>query len=427
MTALLPHLQSTDIFSCLSTGELEDLASSARTLDLESGQAAVSQGDGGSSLFIVSKGRLSVFIDDAGSSVYVGDLWEGEFFGEMSLLTGTPRTATVKAAQSATIIEVTKSALAPLMASHTELASMMGRALSERQSSNLKTLMEFQPEQQRFEQERSAAQFTFRIKDFFEVPTNVWSKAVDGIGSFSFGGPLGAILGKSNDKTSPKNASQTSGTSTADQGLDEDKQIFFTTAVITLAAKMAAAGGSYAQKEVAQLRALYNIPAGDMANVTRLFNRAQGSARGYEPYARQVASVFQDQPALLEELIVSLFKIASSAPTGQAAMITFIGTLSDLFGFTADGFERLKSMGLSGGGGGVEGENAGPHYLTVLALTDGATAQQAKRAYHKLAMENHPDKLIAQGMPEEFIAQANEKLALINLAYEQFQAAHENQ
>lgn len=409
------HLQAADIFACLDAPELQELADSAEVRTFNPGQAAVTQGESGSSLFVVTSGRLSVYIDDGGSSVYVGDLWDGEFFGEMSLLTGTPRTATVQAANTATVIEVTKLSLAPLMQRHGELASLMGSTLSERQSSNLKTLMEFEPEERQFEQERSAAQFSFRIRNFFELPTNIWSKAVDGIGSFSFGGPLGHVLGKANDENT--NSKKSGENLERGQG----KQVAFTTAIITLAAKMAAAGGSYSQREISQLQKEFDIPAGDMANVTRIFNRAQGSAKGVEPYAQQIAQLFKEQPAVLEELIGTLLNVATGAGTAHPKSLEVIEKTATVFGFTSLEFDRIRSMRQQNRSATSPAE--GPHYLTVLSLTEQATPAEAKRAYHKLAMENHPDRLVSEGLPEELIKQANDKLVLINTAYEQFCAA----
>jgi DnaJ like chaperone protein len=46
---------------------------------------------------------------------------------------------------------------------------------------------------------------------------------------------------------------------------------------------------------------------------------------------------------------------------------------------------------------------------------------EIKSAYRKLVRENHPDRLMAQGVPEEFIEVANKKLAGINAAYETIQ------
>ncbi len=406
-------LRSADIFRVLSKDELAGLADEVNVLTLSSGQAAVTQGENGSSLFIVKSGRLSVFIDDAGKAVYVGDLWEGEFFGEMSLLTGTPRTATVQAAGTATIIEITKENLAPLIQRHDELASQMASVLSARQNSNLKTLMEFEHDPAENEQETVAAQLSFRIKSFFDIPTSIWGKAVDGISSFSISGPLGYILGKTGQDGSYKTS-----------GVEDGRQIAFTTAIITLAAKMAAAGGSYSQKEISQLREVFDIPVSDLANVIRIFNRAQGSSGGFEPYAQQIADIFREEPAVLEELVVSLLRIARSSGGGLAKMIQFIERVAAMLGISGEEFERLKNISGSGGLSGTHDDR--PHYLTVLALAEDATPQQAKKAYHKLAMENHPDKLIAQGMPEEFVRQSNEKLVMINNAYEQFCAAQES-
>jgi DnaJ like chaperone protein len=58
--------------------------------------------------------------------------------------------------------------------------------------------------------------------------------------------------------------------------------------------------------------------------------------------------------------------------------------------------------------------------LGVLHDTEDAVI---KSAYRKLVRENHPDTLIAQGMPEEFVEVANDKLATINAAYDKICAA----
>ena len=54
----------------------------------------------------------------------------------------------------------------------------------------------------------------------------------------------------------------------------------------------------------------------------------------------------------------------------------------------------------------------------ILGVDHSATDDDLKRAYHKLVRENHPDSLIARGVPEEFVRLATEKLAAINGAYD---------
>jgi len=408
----LSFLQAADIFSVLDPDEFDDLSQGLQVTELVAEQASVTQGDAGSSLFIVVSGHLAVFITDAGTPVHVGDLYEGDFFGEMSLLTGTPRTATVRATLPTSVIEITKSRLAPLMQRHAELASMMGLALSERQSSNLKTLMEFEHPATETEQETVAAQLSYRISKFFELPVTVWGKAVDGISGFSFSGPLAYVLGRTDETASAGRPSAGS----------DDRQIAFTTAIIVIAAKMAAAGGSYSEREVGLLQEIFDIPAGDMANVRRIYNRAQGSPKGYEPFAEQIAELFKDRTTVLEELIGMLLKVAGSGTPGTEYKLRVIERVSVIFGFSSEEFERLQTINAQSTSA-ASGEET-MDYLSVLSLPLNTTPEEAKQAYRRLVMENHPDKLIAEGMPEEFIKQANEKLAMINTAYEQFRAAH---
>ncbi len=423
-------LRETDIFAILSAEELDTLCDDIDVRTLPKKQTAIAQGDGGNSLFIVTSGTLSVFINDGDANVHVGTLTEGDFFGEMSLLTGTPRTATVQATTVSTVIEVTKSRLAPLMQAHGELAALMGSALSIRQNSNLKTLMEFEHPGVHpgvdTEKETVAAQFTFRIKTFFELPTSIWGKAVDGLSGMSFGGPLGFAMGGKDTPAPDFNSSSSS----------DERQIAFTTAIIVLAAKMTAAGGAYSQREIAMLKAEFDIPAGDMANVTRIYNRAQGSPKGFEPYARQIKELFSDQKTVLEELAGTLIRIArsdhaksdharsdpaSSDMAGTSKMLAFAAQISGIFGFSTQEFERLKTINEQRTTPGTAPNQS--NYRAVLSISEDATPKEAKLAYHKLVRENHPDKLISDGMPEEFVKQANEKLSMINVAYEQYQSA----
>lgn len=55
----------------------------------------------------------------------------------------------------------------------------------------------------------------------------------------------------------------------------------------------------------------------------------------------------------------------------------------------------------------------------MLGIARESSNDEIKSAYRKLVLENHPDRLMAQGMPQEFVDLANEKLANINAAYDQ--------
>ena len=70
----------------------------------------------------------------------------------------------------------------------------------------------------------------------------------------------------------------------------------------------------------------------------------------------------------------------------------------------------------------IRAANLGPdksNPYVILGVARDATDDDIKSAYRKLVRENHPDRLVAQGLPQEFVDLANESLATINAAYEQ--------
>ena len=61
------------------------------------------------------------------------------------------------------------------------------------------------------------------------------------------------------------------------------------------------------------------------------------------------------------------------------------------------------------------------NYYKILGISASASESEIKQAYRKLVREYHPDRLIAEGLPQEFVDLANEKLAVINNAFDQIQ------
>ena len=75
---------------------------------------------------------------------------------------------------------------------------------------------------------------------------------------------------------------------------------------------MAKADGVVTDDEVAAFKQVFHVPPHEMRNVGRLFDRARRDAHGFEPYARQIAGLFKDNPAVLEDLLDGLFHIAKA-------------------------------------------------------------------------------------------------------------------
>ena len=91
------------------------------------------------------------------------------------------------------------------------------------------------------------------------------------------------------------------------------------------------------------------------------------------------------------------------------AELQFLERVSDIFGFAPDEFLRIRASH-------VGPDLADPY--TILGVDRRASEDEVKRTYRMLVRENHPDSLIARGVPEEFVRLANDKLAAINGAYD---------
>lgn len=130
-------IRRVDLFSDLVPPELSILASSLRVMQLERGSNVVTAGDEGESMYILVEGLLDVFaIGKDGEEIEVGRIAPGQFFGEMSLLTGAPRSATVRAATQIVIFEVRKVDLEQLVEKRPSIAREITEKVAERKLRN---------------------------------------------------------------------------------------------------------------------------------------------------------------------------------------------------------------------------------------------------------------------------------------------------
>jgi CRP-like cAMP-binding protein/small-conductance mechanosensitive channel len=128
---LLKHIP---IWSLLTEGEMSILASRLKWLVHGPGETIVRQGDEGSSMFVLLRGAVAVSLRDAhGRSEQVATLSGGDFFGEMSLMTGEKRSASVTALEEVECAELHKDDVAELLLQRPELAREISAILEQRQ------------------------------------------------------------------------------------------------------------------------------------------------------------------------------------------------------------------------------------------------------------------------------------------------------
>lgn len=242
---------------------------------------------------------------------------------------------------------------------------------------------------------------------------SIWGKIVGGTTGFALGGPIAALLGVLAGHALDQFVTQSGETAVAAPSDPREhpglRQIAFTIGVIALGAKIAKVDGDVTRDEVEAFRSFFHVPPGEEANVQRFFDLAKRDASGFEPYARQVAALFPDAPEILENVLEGLFDIAKADGKVGAAEAEYLAKVAGIFGLSSERFERARAAAL----GGAECEPC-----IVLGIDPLATDEQIREAWLRQVRANHPDRLIAQGLPEEAIRVANRKLALINDAYD---------
>jgi small-conductance mechanosensitive channel/CRP-like cAMP-binding protein len=131
--AIEAAIASVDLFALLSDEARGRLADGAIERRFAAGEMVVREGDHGSSMFIVESGRLGVSVHGSvGQSQKLAVLDAGSAFGEVSLLTGDPRTATVRALTEATLLEIGKATLSPILRENPSLCGMLELTMQER-------------------------------------------------------------------------------------------------------------------------------------------------------------------------------------------------------------------------------------------------------------------------------------------------------
>lgn len=244
-----------------------------------------------------------------------------------------------------------------------------------------------------------------------------WGKAIGAGMGFMVGGPIGAILGG----VLGHGFDQTSGFDRYYQEQDGtwpevdrefDRQYLFYVSLASLAAKMAKADGVVSREEIHAFDHFLKIDLGLDANERReiavIFNEAKNAPEEAAAIAQQFTALIGHQRDVLHMMVQLLFKIAMADGHLHPNEERFIVQIAHIFTLSQNEFEQIKALFIK------NNSNA----YQILGVSAKASDEDVKKAYRKLVRENHPDRLMAQGVPEDFMEQANKKMAEINLAYD---------
>lgn len=249
----------------------------------------------------------------------------------------------------------------------------------------------------------------------------IWGTILGGAAGLAIGGPLGALIALAAGRAVARIRNGLCGPAAGqgERGADATQSVVFTIGVIALAAKMARADGVVKRVEVDTFKRLFHVPAEELDNVGRVFDLARRDTHGFEDYARQIAGLFEDRHAVLEELLDSLLMIAEADDELHETEVAYLRTVAHIFGFADADFDRILA------GHHIAGTRTDNDPYGVLGVPRGAGDEAIKAAHRRLVVEHHPDRLIAQGLPQEFIDLATQKVAAINAAYDRIRKERE--
>lgn len=121
------------LFKALNGDEKKTLAEKTELLNIDSNELIIEEGETGESMYVLAEGLLEVFVDNKlGHQIKVADLVPGQFFGEMSLLTGEKRTATVKAGFESVVLKIEKESIQQIIEKRPQIIEQLVEIIAER-------------------------------------------------------------------------------------------------------------------------------------------------------------------------------------------------------------------------------------------------------------------------------------------------------
>ena len=226
---------------------------------------------------------------------------------------------------------------------------------------------------------------------------SIWTRIFEAISALAQGEGLGAVFDRL--RTPPEAC--------------PERTVAFTIAVIALGAKMAKADGEVTRNEVAAFREVFHVPPEEEANAARVFNLARQDVAGFDLYARKIRAMFQGDNKVLVDVLEGLFHVSVADGSYHPAEDAFLQEVARIFGVGSACFRAIRARHVP---------DAPRDPYDVLGLPANATLADARAAWKAAVRDNHPDRLMARGVPAEAVDLAQQRLIAVNAAWEEISA-----
>lgn len=191
----------------------------------------------------------------------------------------------------------------------------------------------------------------------------------------------------------------------------EERQAAFFLALFSILGKLAKADGRVTREQgeaVVSFLDRMGVTGRQRSFAIRVFNEAKDSRYSVEEFARQFADMTRNQPDLRSSLMDMLYETALATRELHPREEEMINSVASILGIPAAELRAIRDRHLGGA----------DYAFSVLGLTPEATNEEIRRTYRQLVQEYHPDRIIAQGMPREFVEYAGERFQEIQRAWE---------
>ena len=161
-------LRKQPLFKSFTDVQLDALLPRGQAVHFGRGERLIRQGDDGESMFILVSGEADVLVQREGIQAQVALLKTGDCFGEMSLLTGEKRSATVMAVADCEVVEIGKTVLSKSLKENPQLLTMLGEILAKRRMETEGILADALPKTALIEKQKQYTEgFLYKLRPVF--------------------------------------------------------------------------------------------------------------------------------------------------------------------------------------------------------------------------------------------------------------------
>jgi len=247
-----------------------------------------------------------------------------------------------------------------------------------------------------------------------------WGKLLGGTFGFMIGGPIGALIGAALGHGFDRGAESARESGAGFFSHQERAQTVFFTATFSVMGHIAKADGKVTPDEIrlaSQVMDRLGLSPEHKRVARQLFNQGKAPAFPLDEVVDQLRRECHYSANLLRVFMEIQVSAAYADGRVDPEERRILRHLCDALGFSVAELESIERLVRGAGAARPEAISV-DHAYQVLGIAADTSDADFKRAYRRLMSRNHPDKLIARGLPEEMIKIATEKTKEIKAAYE---------